>query len=58
MKNLKQWCEARGIHPADHMAKFPLLAGNYDIPRKPVIVMPSLWTRIKEFIWRTFKPRR
>lgn len=58
MKEIKQWCKARGIHPADHMARFPLIAGEYDIPAKPIIIIPSFWMKIKEFICRLFKLRK
>jgi hypothetical protein len=54
-KPLKQWCKARGIDPVEHMKQFPLLAGYYDLPSKPVIIQLSFWDKIRNFICRLLR---
>ena len=57
----KEWCKARGIDFAKHMAQFPMVRCRMYIEPAMRILKPSFWRKVKDFICRmlpTLKTQR
>lgn len=49
---IREYCAAHGLNFNAHIAQFPLAACKFRIRPEPLVLKPSLWTKIKDFICR------